>query len=265
MRPFLFFLFTIMLSLPVMAFETDKKVIAHRGLSSSHPENTMIAFREAVFTKAEYIELDVHLSQDNIPMVIHDEELERTTSGHGKVGMYPMFALKQLLAGYTDKFGKKFLKEKIPTLKEVMDYIMKESDKYLLIEIKHHEEDEYNKRIGRVVYESVMKDFSEYKHRFAFISFGIPILDDIYEIDQTVTLGPILSRHPKKGSLADQAIRLGSDIVIFSKRIAKNEKIFTQTDRVKHFIYTIDPSEFKKYSRYEGLYGFATNHADHIE
>ncbi len=60
-------------------------VIAHRGYSGRFPENTMAAFAAAVDAGADMIELDVGLSADGIPMVIHDETLDRTTTGSGPV------------------------------------------------------------------------------------------------------------------------------------------------------------------------------------
>jgi len=49
------------------------KIIAHRGASSQYPENTMIAYKQALKDGADAIELDIHLSRDKIPVVIHDE------------------------------------------------------------------------------------------------------------------------------------------------------------------------------------------------
>ncbi|WP_332696781.1 glycerophosphodiester phosphodiesterase [Halalkalibacter lacteus] len=62
------------------------KCIAHRGWSSKAPENTLAAFQLALQEPPMYaVELDVHLSKDSIPVVIHDHSLERTTNGSGLV------------------------------------------------------------------------------------------------------------------------------------------------------------------------------------
>lgn len=60
-------------------------VIAHRGGSKLRPENTMAAFAHAVELGVDAIECDVHLSQDGEVVVIHDDTLERTTDGRGRV------------------------------------------------------------------------------------------------------------------------------------------------------------------------------------
>lgn len=95
-------------------------VIAHRGASAYYPENTMAAFRAAVEMDAEMIELDVLLSKDGVPVVIHDETLDRTTDGEGSVSDYTLEELKRLDAG--SWFGEKFRGEPIPTLEEVLEY-----------------------------------------------------------------------------------------------------------------------------------------------
>lgn len=74
--------------------------IAHRGASGTHPENTLVAFRAAAAAGAEMIELDVHLSVDRVPVVIHDATLERTTDGRGLVAACTAAELAALDAGY---------------------------------------------------------------------------------------------------------------------------------------------------------------------
>ena len=57
--------------------------IAHRGASAYEPENTLRAFERAIEMGATMLEMDVHLSRDGHPVVIHDAELARTTTGAG--------------------------------------------------------------------------------------------------------------------------------------------------------------------------------------
>ena len=66
------------------------KIIGHRGYSGKYPENTLLAFQEAINAGAQMVELDVRLSQDEVPVVIHDLNLERTTTGQGPVDSYTL-------------------------------------------------------------------------------------------------------------------------------------------------------------------------------
>lgn len=86
-------------------------IYAHRGDSANYPENTLAAFASAIEMGVEGIELDVHLSSDGIPMVIHDETLERTTNGAGKVADLTAAELALLDAGRG---------EIVPTLGQVL-------------------------------------------------------------------------------------------------------------------------------------------------
>jgi len=104
----------------VQPAEFSTLVIAHRGFSGAAPENTMAAFAGALACGADMIELDVHLSADGEVAVIHDDTLERTTSGSGLVADYPLAALRGFDAG--GWFGMEVAGEKIPALEEVLAF-----------------------------------------------------------------------------------------------------------------------------------------------
>lgn len=107
-------------------------VIAHRGASAYAPENTHSAFKLAIEMKAEMIELDVSITKDGVPVVVHDETVDRTTSASGAVGSFTLAELKELETGAW--FGKEFEGEPFPTLEEVLAYI--DGNIALNIEIK---------------------------------------------------------------------------------------------------------------------------------
>jgi len=96
-------------------------IVAHRGASRSAPENTLAAFRRAHEEGARWVEFDVKLARDGEPVVIHDETLERTTTGRGRVAETPLAALRTFDAGAW--FGPGFAGERIPLLDEVLDLL----------------------------------------------------------------------------------------------------------------------------------------------
>lgn len=91
--------------------EDGLRVIGHRGAAGLRPENTLASFAHAVALGVDGIELDVHLTADGHLAVIHDERVDRTTDGTGKVADFTLDALRQLDAGGG---------ERIPTLAEVL-------------------------------------------------------------------------------------------------------------------------------------------------
>ncbi|MGB1656669.1 MAG: glycerophosphodiester phosphodiesterase [Longimicrobiales bacterium] len=102
-------------------------LVAHRGGGRLAPENTMTAFRAATDEwGADMLELDVRLSKDGVVMVIHDETVDRTTNGTGRVAEQTLAQLSELDAGYrfTDLDGASSYRGKgvtIPTLRQVLE------------------------------------------------------------------------------------------------------------------------------------------------
>ncbi len=108
-------------------------VVAHRGASGHAPENTLAAFRRAVELGAGFIETDLQFSRDSRLVAIHDDTLDRTTSGHGRVRSLTLAALRELDAG--SWFGAEFAGERIPTLQEILAFA-RETDVVFFLELK---------------------------------------------------------------------------------------------------------------------------------
>lgn len=94
-------------------------LIAHRGLSAGAPENTDASFGLAIVKGLRNIELDVQLTSDDVPVVIHDSTIDRTTDGRGRVADLSLRELQLLDAGAW--FDAKFAGEKMMTLTDVLD------------------------------------------------------------------------------------------------------------------------------------------------
>jgi glycerophosphoryl diester phosphodiesterase len=90
------------------------RVYAHRGASIEFPENTLASFRRALELDAPGIELDIHLSKEGIPVVLHDESVDRTTNGTGNTNTMTLAEIQALDAGNG---------ERIPTLREVFELV----------------------------------------------------------------------------------------------------------------------------------------------
>jgi len=92
---------------------------AHRGASAQAPENTLAAFSAALESGADGLELDIHLTRDGVPVVIHDETLDRTTDGLGPVARASSRQLQKLDAG--SWFSADFFDEPVPFLEDVLN------------------------------------------------------------------------------------------------------------------------------------------------
>jgi glycerophosphoryl diester phosphodiesterase len=96
-------------------------IIAHRGASAHAPENTLAAFQLALRQQADGIEMDTQLTSDGQVVVFHDQTVNRTTEGSGRVREKSLAELRELDAG--SHFDIAFRGEPIPTLEEVFELL----------------------------------------------------------------------------------------------------------------------------------------------
>jgi len=102
----------------------SRPLIAHRGASGECPENTLLSFRRGLEQGADALEMDVRVSADGIPVVIHDRNVDRTTNGSGPVASLSAAELAALDAGEG---------QQIPTLESVLEDF---PDTPIIIEVK---------------------------------------------------------------------------------------------------------------------------------
>lgn len=98
------------------------KVIGHRGAAAYAPENTLEGIHTAADMGVDWVELDVKLTRDQVPVIFHDDTLDRTTNGSGALAETDYEDLKQLEAG--SWYGESFIGIKIPTLEEAVDVLL---------------------------------------------------------------------------------------------------------------------------------------------
>lgn len=90
------------------------EIIAHRGASFLHDENTLMSIKKAIDLDADWIEVDIRITRDQQPVIIHDISVDRTTNGQGKVEDFTLKQIKELETGSG---------ESIPHLIEVLDLV----------------------------------------------------------------------------------------------------------------------------------------------
>lgn len=98
------------------------KIIGHRGCAAYAPENTLEGIHTAADMGVEWVELDVKLTKDQVPVIFHDETLDRTTNGSGLIAQKTYAELLDLECG--SWFGDSFTGIKIPTLEEAVDVLL---------------------------------------------------------------------------------------------------------------------------------------------
>ena len=159
------------------------KIWAHRGAIGYAPENTLEAFEAAVRLGADGIELDIHESKDQEIVVIHDERLDRTSSGKGWVKDYTLEELRQFDYSRGTEFGKD-RQYTIPTMREVFELI-KPTDLTINIELKT------NVFHYRGIERKILKMAEEYgmSDRVWYSSFNHLSIEKIHLLDPEAKVG----------------------------------------------------------------------------
>ena len=164
-------------------------IIGHRGASGHAPENTLAAFKKAVALGATFIETDLQLSRDARFVAIHDDTLDRTTNGQGKVHDQTLAALRRMDAG--SWFGSDYAGERIPTLEEILEF-SKKNDIVFYLELKPS-----GSWGGEHALIGALRESGEVA-RVVVISFDPTILAGLRKIEPTLMTGVLYD-----GQLAD--------------------------------------------------------------
>ncbi len=111
-------------------------LVAHRGNARDFPENTLPAFESALALGLRFLELDVQLSADGVPIVIHDHRLERTGAIPGTVFDLRAREISQIDVSEPERFGERFRGTRIPLLRDVLKLLEGRPEVTLFVEIK---------------------------------------------------------------------------------------------------------------------------------
>jgi glycerophosphoryl diester phosphodiesterase len=143
-------------------------LVAHRGYTAHWPENTLPALDAAVAAGARWVEVDVQLCADGVPVLLHDADLERV-SGHAvSVFAVTAAALASITVGEPARFGARFSQTRAPTLAEFATWLARHPDVSAFVELKP----ESIARFGRsVVVDACRQAMAMVPNRWAIISF----------------------------------------------------------------------------------------------
>lgn len=224
------------------------KIIAHRGASNETPENTLAAIKTAIDLNVDCIEIDVHLSKDHVPVVIHDETVERTTSSKKKQ-LISQMTLKEIKAFDAGSwYHSAFKNESIPTLKEILELDFKNSS--LMIEIKK------SPYIPHLVMEKIFKtiELAKPSHHIILGSFETDLLNTAKAIDPTLDLIYIVDKLSHLHQYQGQRLAIWEKLLspqLIKQLKEENKEIWT---------FTIDsPKRAKELKAPEGVAGIITN------
>ncbi|WP_081591184.1 MULTISPECIES: glycerophosphodiester phosphodiesterase [Bacillus] len=219
-------------------------VIAHRGSSGDYPENTHSSFQAAIDCQADFIEFDIQLTKDLQFVVIHDQTLERTTNGQGKVSDCTLKELQELDAGSWK--SPTFSTERIPSLLEVLEKYHGKTK--FLIEVKFAK----NQPKYADLLVNLLDDYQYIWDDIIIQSFNVSFLRAFHKKMPQIAIG-VLVRHQYHG-LSEARIKEMSSFATFinPKITMANKQLLSKI--FKHsahcFIWTVkNKQDFQKLER----------------
>ncbi len=112
------------------------ELVAHRGWPRRYPENTLVSIEAAIAAGARYVEVDVQLTRDLVPVLFHDENIRRICSMEGTISHYTFEELRQFPASEPGRFGTRYAHERIPALTELAALLARHPGVTAFIELK---------------------------------------------------------------------------------------------------------------------------------
>lgn len=182
-------------------------IVAHRGLSSLYPENTLLAINEAMKAGAKAIEFDVQMTADKTPILFHDPTLDRMSGRPGVIMQSQWRLLKAYSTGYPQRFGNDYANTRITTLREATDLFKDHPDVTPCIEIKRESIDYFGLE---VFVDAIIQTAGSLMENAITLSFSHEAIDYLHSYGITKT-GWVLDSYSKAanksaGSLKPQIL-----------------------------------------------------------
>ncbi len=231
------------------------QLVAHRGDPTRFPENTLIGLEGAAQAGARFVEVDIQLTSDQVPVLYHDRDLWRVSQCRGSILDTSFDALQSLDAAFSDRFGEKFRGEPIPTLEQFCEYLTRWPDLQAFVEIKSESLQQWG--IATVM-NRVDAIARPRQPQITLIAFDYECLVWIRQ-HLPYRIGWILSQYGEEPLVAARA--LAPDYLFCSHRLLPTAPAMLRQDGWKWAIYTLDTP---KEARSMGTRGVALVETDRI-
>ena len=224
-------------------------VVSHAACAGHAPENTLAGLRLALHMGADAIEVDVHLSADGIPVLIHDDTVDRTTDGRGAVAALTLAELQELDAGARSPL-EAFRGEKVPTLAQALE--LTHGRAVLIIEIKPPD-------IEEAVLEAVRR--AEALDWAMIWSFHPGVVAEVRRREPRLPAG--LLTLSLSDAIAQQALELGAQATgVFHQNLSEERVRLAHRKALAVHAWTADqPPEMRRLAT-AGVDGIVTNFPD---
>lgn len=146
------------------------ELVAHRGYPRRFPENTLVGMEAAIDAGAVYLETDVQLTRDLVPVLFHDASLRRVCGMEGGVSHYTFEELRRFSAAEAGRFGARYAHERIPALAEFATLLARQPQVGAFVELKREALDSFG---VETVLARVFAELQAVRDRCVLISFSL--------------------------------------------------------------------------------------------
>jgi len=226
-------------------------VYGHRGLMKEAPEDTLASYRACLQAGLD-IEVDIQLTKDLVPVVLHDESVDRTTDGKGRIADLTLAELRKLDAG--SRFHPRFRGERVPTFEEVLE-LLKSGTGRMVIDHKDETRDA-ERRVAALLRKHSMTD------RAFVLSASRSILARYKEADPRIRVATIADDRSALNGLIGAA---GIDLIWLTRKFpgepdrAEVDRIRAAGQDVVQFFAAEEPLRWRR-SRDNGVRLFVTDY-----
>ncbi|MEZ5495052.1 MAG: glycerophosphodiester phosphodiesterase family protein [Pseudomonadales bacterium] len=208
------------------------QLIAHRGFQQYFPENSPLAIQKAIEYGAHYIEIDVQFSNDGIPLLYHDDDLQRTSGIAGKLSQYTFAELSAFSANEPSRLCNQFHEVKISPLQTLVEIMQQHRHIEVLVELKEEATRDYGAAFCLQRIHDVLQPVLS---RCILISFDIDALRVAKKFGFT-RLGAVLRDWSSRHNIANE---LEAEMIICNhRRIPDRDSLHMENCRVA--LYEVD-------------------------
>jgi glycerophosphoryl diester phosphodiesterase len=246
-------------SSPAFWTETGPEIIAHRGYSARAPENTLAALQLALERGAPALEFDIRATRDGVPVVFHDETLERTTNGTGRVVDTVFRELNQLDAG--SWFSSDFENERVPALAEVLQATWNKVNR-LYIELKPG--GLTPRQVREVVEQLTLQGFVQH---CVVMSFDWALLEAVRGLSPDITMAFLADDESTFRRAVTHAVADGNALVDCNYRILlANPELANLAERsgIELAVYTVNDTATAAALLRQGVRRITTNEVERL-
>jgi glycerophosphoryl diester phosphodiesterase len=234
-------------------------IIGHRGASAVAPENTMAAFREAIAAGCDGIEFDVRLTRDGVPVIIHDNTLQRTAGLAARVADLTWTEMKQIDVGsWFTLSGNSFANETVPSLEELLT-LFESNNLLIVLEMKCDSRSEH-----LPLAEACCRLINEHslKQRTIVECFDLAALTIVKDIDPEIRTAALFEPGftISDQRIVDKAIEVGASVLALHHRLARRSLVEkAKLAGLQVAVWTVDDPSWIALARSMGVDALITN------